>query len=483
MPKPLLLKLLVAATALFASSAALAFTAQKWQEDYAQLKDELSRVYANLDDIAKHRKLDLAALDRRTRAELESATSDEAAARVLRRFLDEFRDGHLRLLPPLSTSGASAAPTQSAAQGDAPTARCARLGYRAARERGLSWQTVPQFTPLVTADDVVFPAGIVAARGNAPVGLIRINSFSENSYPVLCERILTKHAPCDAECEQRVAAEVRAEISRTLARQANALIERGIGALVIDVTGNGGGSDWAEAAARMFAAPGLKSTPLQFIKHPHWQRRFEGSVRAIDQDLNRTDLAPEVKSALRDVRQRLQQAAAVASTPCDRRSVWEGESRCRLLGSAGLFATGAYAARPPFALNRFESAHVLFSPHTYLNLDGTYRGPLAILIDGNTASAAEQFAGMLKDGGSATLIGRQTLGAGCGYTDGGVTITLQHSKARVRAPDCARVRTDHNQEQINEVLGLKPDAETMSSAAADYLDQIARWSERIAPAK
>ena len=52
--------------ALSAATAAHAYDAAKWSEDFAQLRQELARSYANLDWVVADRKIDLQALVERT---------------------------------------------------------------------------------------------------------------------------------------------------------------------------------------------------------------------------------------------------------------------------------------------------------------------------------------------------------------------------------------------------------------------------------
>lgn len=46
--------------------------------------------------------------------------------------------------------------------------------------------------------------------------------------------------------------------------------------------------------------------------------------------------------------------------------------------------------------------------------DGAWDGPLALLIDGATASASEDMVVWLRESRAATIIGERTYGAGCG---------------------------------------------------------------------
>ena len=85
--------------------------------------------------------------------------------------------------------------------------------------------------------------------------------------------------------------------------------------------------------------------------------------------------------------------------------------------------------------------------------EGVWRGPLLVLVDGETWSAAEEFAAVLQDNHAATIIGEPTGGAGCGHTDGSEPATLSNSGAKLSLPDCARLRADGS----NEVRGILPD--------------------------
>lgn len=76
-----------------------------------------------------------------------------------------------------------------------------------------------------------------------------------------------------------------------------------------------------------------------------------------------------------------------------------------------------------------------------------------VLVDGATASAAEQMAAVLQDAKAAVVVGQKTLGAGCGYTGVGVPARLKHSGLVVKMPDCARFRANGD----NEIEGITPD--------------------------
>jgi C-terminal processing protease CtpA/Prc len=85
--------------------------------------------------------------------------------------------------------------------------------------------------------------------------------------------------------------------------------------------------------------------------------------------------------------------------------------------------------------------------------EGIWRGPLLVLVDGESWSAAEEFAAVLQDNHAALIIREPTGGAGCGHTDGSESIVLTNSSGSLSLPDCARIRTDGS----NEVRGVLPD--------------------------
>lgn len=82
-----------------------------------------------------------------------------------------------------------------------------------------------------------------------------------------------------------------------------------------------------------------------------------------------------------------------------------------------------------------------------------WKGPLIVLVDNETWSAAEQFTALLQDNGAAVVMGTRTGGAGCGHIDDNDPITLKHRGAKLELPNCVRFRKDGT----NEVSGVVPD--------------------------
>ena len=442
----------LAAGTLAGAGPALAFDREAWREDFAQLKRELAAAYANLDWAIESRRMDLAAHAARTEAQLDQAASDAEARRILDRFLADFGDGHLHLAWPGPPRQSAAEP--SPAPGAAPAGRtCADLGYAPWRDPGLAFAGTGRYEPLAGEHAASFPAGVLTTPKGARVGVLRIPLFMEIAFPELCEAVHPRAAACDGDCERRLGEEVTRRMSRALAARLRVLSAKGVDAIAIDITGNGGGSDWAEAAARMVTGPGVAAPRMAFIRHPHWVRELGLRLRDVEKDLERADLPAELRADLLKAKAVLAQAERIAAEPCDRDAAWKGGKTCTIVGPALLHSTGVFAEAPRASLAGLESDHAVYYPSRYEHEPGAWRGPLAILVDGGTASAAELFAATLQDNRRATVVGAPTHGSGCGYTSGGIAIRLAASGARLKLPDCVRYRADGS----NEVEGVEPD--------------------------
>lgn len=428
-----------------------------WLEDFAQLKREMSDHYANLEWAIEHRGLDLKQLSERTESRLRQARSDREAQTTIESFLGEFGDGHLELIWARKGGDIPAPPADSV-----PTKQpslCERLGYRSqdASPR-LVFSRLNNFREIKNEDSRHFPVGVLSLPGGRNVGVIRIHLFSEYMFPELCEKAaseagLTGESPCDAECEDRIERTAANLLTAAFARQLTILKRSKIDALLVDITGNGGGTNWVEPAARTLSAKPLRSPRQAFIRHEHWTRQFRARLAAVEAD------TLQASSAHRDVLLRaadtLRQAMRETQHPCARESVWENRKpACSLVANTPpLFPQSVLPYAKPGSLPNTPSSRYIFYPSRYAYAEGVYAGPLLVLVDRGTASSAEYFAAMLRDNRAATVIGEPTFGAGCGYTNGGIPTVLKNSGARVKIPDCVRARADGS----NEVSGITPD--------------------------
>ena len=424
-----------------------ALTTGQWLDDFHQVIAEMTSHYANLESAVHDRKIDLQALKKRAEDQIAAAHSDAEAHRAIENFLDAFGDGHVEVQWPKS-SDAEKTPSPSL---------CARLHYVKRDFRGIEFGRAADYTPISDADSNDFPGGILRIAGKA-AGVVRIHLFSETGHPDLCvaaekKLALDDAAPCDDNCEDRLQSAVADLLTESLERRLASLQKAGATTLIVDVTGNGGGSNWVEPAARVMTPIALRSPRLGFIRHPHWVKQLSDRLEDVQKDRKR---APD-DALLASAESLLQRALNQARQPCDRGALWGNPASgvdCSLVVGEPLYATGILPYAKPGSLSHYQSAgDDLFLPGSYRYDEGANRLPLIVLVDENTASAAEYFAAMLQDNHAATIVGIPTFGAGCGHTNGGIDATLHNSAAQLRLPDCVRYRADGS----NEVSGVTPD--------------------------
>lgn len=428
-----------------------------WLEDFAQLRREMSDHYANLEWAIEHRGLDLKQLSERTETRLRQARRDPEAQAAIESFLGEFGDGHLDVVWPRNGGDA---PARQADSGPAKQpALCERLGYQSQDLRPrLVFSLLNNFREVKTEDSRYFPVGILSLPGGRNVGVIRISLFSEYMFPDLCERAaseagLTGESPCDDKCEDRVERAAANLLTAAFARQITTLKRSKIDVLMVDITANGGGTNWVEPAARTLTAKPLRSPRQAFIRHEHWTRQLRARLAAVEADARQA--TPPHRDVLMRAAETLRQAVGETQHPCARESVWENRKPgCSLVATAPpLYPQSVLPYAKPGSLPDTPSSRYIFYPSRYAYAEGVYAGRLLVLVDRGTASSAEYFTAMLRDNRAATVIGEPTVGAGCGYTNRGIPTVLKNSGARVKIPDCVRLRADGS----NEVAGITPD--------------------------
>jgi hypothetical protein len=349
-----------------ATPAPAPFDRAAWNADFGRIKIGLAQGYANLDWQVERRGFNLARADQQIAAMLDKAHSDVEAVVILYRLVDAFDDPHLRLLPGPPPDSAALLPRQSSMDDPIKSAdTCSEYSDRKAAT-SLPYAKAPEWRELSPGP---FPAGTIGH-----VGIIRIPSFDEQHYLSVCKAIAR---PGLEGQELRLA--TRAELNRRLTALIGELRGRGINKLAIDISGNGGGSEWSSEAAAMFASGTLKRT-----------------------------------------------APRLVGPKCDRSALWQGKPACSI-----------YAGEAEIE---------------ELRGSGVWTGPLAVLVDRRSASAAEEFVTWLKDNGRAKIAGERTYGAGCGYVDGGNAIALRAVPLHIMVPNCSR----YTREGVNEIEGITP---------------------------
>jgi hypothetical protein len=428
-----------------------------WLEDFAQLKREMSTHYANLEWAVEDRGLDLKQLSERTVTRLRQARSNSEAQKAIELFLSDFGDGHLDVQWMQNAGNASPSPANT--QPTRQPALCERLGYQSQDvSPRLVFSRLNNFRELNTEDSKYFPIGFLSIPNGKNVGVIRIHLFSEYLYPDLCEKAtsemgLTRESPCDDECDDRVERKAADLLTAAFVRQITILKRSRIQALLVDITGNGGGTNWVEPAARTLTAQSLRSPRQRFIRREHWTRQFRTRLAVIEADIAQASTLH--RDLLLQAADTLHKAIAETQQSCVRDAVWENQKpTCSLVATApSLYPQSVLPYAKPSSLPDRPSSRYLFYPSRYTYREGLYAGQLLVLVDQGTASSAEYFTAMLRDNDAATILGEPTSGAGCGYTNRGIPTVLKNSGGRVKIPDCVRIRADGS----NEVAGITPD--------------------------
>jgi hypothetical protein len=199
-----------------------------WLEDYQRLKTETAQGYANLDWLVGHRGLDLPALDRATTGALVRAHSRVRAYLALRRLARAFRDPHYRMTWRLK--GGS---PDDDDDDDAPAGRdCEAAGYREGRhDFRFPFARMSRWRPLRGGD---FYTGQLGGTG-----VLRIAQFGENQYLAACRQVFRPGMG-----RRALAIAVRRWLDASLTGALQELRALGIRRLLVDVTGNGGGTEW-----------------------------------------------------------------------------------------------------------------------------------------------------------------------------------------------------------------------------------------------
>src|SRR5208283_1584979 len=297
-------------------------------------------------------------------------------------------------------------------------------------------------------NDTILPIGL-ATIGGIRIGLLRIEVFMPQFTPSLCidavqELKISPTATCSESCQDAIEHAAYSRMTSILEEHLRRLHAEGASVLLVDITNNGGGSEWAEAAARILSREELVSESMEFVRGSHWAKHWEGVVRELKDAAKSAN--PEDKAKLTKWTAQAIEAKQAAEQNCPL------NSGCAWLGRAG-FSTGLVGTASAMSFLGKSWGPTVFSPAEYSYHDGVWTGPVVVLTDQGTGSAAEEFAAVLQDNHAAFIVGEQTVGAWCGHTDGGTPTVLDHTKAVLEVPDCARIRADGT----NEVSGVIPD--------------------------
>jgi hypothetical protein len=448
------------AAALLASapaSAQPAFAAEPWLADLDQLRDAMTAGYANLEWQAE-RGYDLPGALARAKGRIEAAHDDYAARRAVERFLSGFGDGHLEVRWPVAATPEPAGPNA------APQPLCGRLGYFKAPDDGGPALGLPGVKPVGPAN-AHLKAATVAVAGRK-LAILRVGMFSPQGYPDLCEAVarergLTAASPCDQACRhgfERAADKAFIdEMGRQLATLATTRPDR----ILVDVAGNSGGNNSSLALARMVTAKPLVRPRGGGLRGPAWAAELADRQGDLPKAIQTAP--PADRPALQAFDAALQQAHAEALKACDRSPLWQAHA-----------ITCTARVHEPLYKAFWSTLPEPDDPIAHIR--SIWTGPLAVLVDGGSASSTEWFAAMLQDSRAATILGSTTFGAGCGHMTGAAPVKLAHSGGVVSMPDCWRLRANGE----NEAGGVEPDV-LIAFREHDALPQRVARLARVLP--
>jgi hypothetical protein len=411
MPASIVAAATYASAATNATGAAVAYDPAPWLEDLEQARQVLLTKYANLEWAVFERQADLPALFRETAQRINAAKDETEARAAFDALTRRLGDGHVRFRWP----------GQNSAGKSTTAGPCEALGYDAATVAKPLAAFMPDYSPIDSGSAPDFPAGTVEAAGRR-VGVVKIGLFSPHGFPDLCEAAILAlqipaRASCDTECSERVDTWVSDRITRDLDTRLRAIKAAGAEVLLVDIADNGGGTEWAEAAARMVTGIRLKSARVGFVRGAHWAKSFadrEADVRDAARHAGAKDRALLVRLA-----DELAARRHEAETVCDATSLWQGgRPACSWLGM-GFYGSGLLDSADPKELRSKSWAADVFTPMQFPYEEGVWSGPLIVLVNGSTGSAAEQFAAVLQDNGAAVVMGATTRSACRGKTAGG----------------------------------------------------------------
>lgn len=467
------------------------FLRQDWIDDYSALTRHLESSYANLIWFASPESgVKLPDLDKRTRAELQTANSNAEAEGIIAGFVRGFGDGHFSKLandaeserkyeiPPISRS----APASIA---------CAALGYvhHYGVAFSLPFEATAGFSLLTGGEREAFRTGVAKFSDGRKVGIVRISQFRPQEFPSACEKawkVLSRagnSGSCDKKCRSELSRKSEAYFLEEFAKRLRAFGKLHMDAVVVDIAGNPGGNDSGDWTPRFFSKSPIRSPRMGVVHDPKSATYFDEELDDIKGALAK-ERGEEARSKLEEARKEFERMRALAadSLPCSMDWVWKEQrtwapltSECTNLIFGKSFASGPVDYLQSGSLRSPVAEKALYWPSAVSKYLGSWIGPVYVLIDGRTASAAEAAAAVFQDNKVARLVGTKTMGDGCGFMYSGSEFVLPHSRVRYRIPNCLRLRADGT----DEVRGIQPDlsipvyrGESDSERAMRYLEVI-----------
>ncbi|NAS31564.1 hypothetical protein GTQ40_11320 [Flavobacteriaceae bacterium R38] len=449
-----------------------------WLNDFELLKNELTTGYANLSFAVKERQIDIKALNNNIKAKLKLASSKKEAQNIIGEFLGKFQDGHLkaRLYDNLAEQASKSVPPSNTDSIDLALKKMkvvkTNTGYH------LQYDLIKGFKSLVQNQNP-FKASIIKSE-NMTIGILRIPSFSPKHYWEIASNIWKEYqkelqGECKEDCQEAFIRKVENKLTNYVIERIEELNSEKTDALLIDISGNGGGTEWMHQLARLFTKKELKGPPMSFVKHLHWKKTLKSQKKLIEKDLQ-ANISETLKNKLKLFNNMIDELIENTNNNCIAEQVWEkNDIDCLDLISHPFNTELPYDIMNDPQFHLLASKQLIGTARFHPFKKGIFSGPLYIAINRGTASASEGFASLFQFNNAATLIGKKSYGVGCGYTNGGIQIDLKNIGLTVYMPDCVRF-TKYNE---NELKGISPDIavnwtkeDTMSKRGQAVIDAI-----------
>jgi hypothetical protein len=429
-----------------------------WRQDYTALKHEMEQSYSHLAWAASPASgVDVQSLDRRTRLALDAARSDADASAAIASFIAGFHDGHFAIVVTPEQAGAAPEPPARSPDTDAHAA-CAAFGYGPVTRVAFSlpFESLDGFKMQSDGIASAFRSGTLSVREHR-FGLVRIPRFRATEYPTVCvETWSALHANGSVPTAAAVQDAINAEWLRELAARLATLRAQRVEAIVVDVGGNGGGNDLGEWAARLFTSREVHSARLLMhtgsLGAKYMDEQLEALRQARAAHAGDAAIEPALVRAIEEFERRKRESL---QQPCDVSWVWREQRRFDPAKCSGLIDAGSASGALDYLApgTAPDAAAALYWASAADPMRGAWDGPVYLLTDAGTASAAEMFTALMRDSGIAKTVGVRTLGLGCGSMLEAQPLTLPHSRLSIRIPNCVRLRADGT----DEVAGIAPD--------------------------
>jgi hypothetical protein len=467
---------------------------ENWIIDYEAMRDYIADNYANLEWSISEGRIDPYRLNVQTLAAIRAAQSDYEARRELSRFVRAFHDPHLALLeagPPGHWYDKLREWARRPRSTTRPKAACTALGFQRGHRRlgFVTSEALERLSAFQKSESESFPAGIITL-GASRFGFIRIPTFELSNYSESCERVWPKVAKdvnvligCDGYCKREIESLMYQDLVDKLSQQVVRLASQRIDAVVVDVTDNPGGSvGLSELFARALTTATLPAERTLLLKSgsaQNWLKRKSAY-------LHHARLVKGVPTAVHEwidegYHRSQSLLAEFDEAPCDRR-VWFTypiDADCSQLTKGLVFDGGLFAGLPRgFALSTRLHDDAFDAWLRQDSRDHVWGGPLIVLVNRHTCSAAESFTKSLHDYSGALLLGERTDGAGGGWMFGDGGLVLPYSRLRIVAPDHVLFLKDGR----NARVGIEPDVcldwtpgSSLFSKAATFLRALNRF--------